>query len=932
MLFDEEGRALRAIGVLEELPRSFHTLGPAGFIQRLPEGMASDLILRLRADLELDTVEESWLEGTDMSRQAQEAACSGLLRLEWQKVFRQDAGEGLLPYFDREKLLERFRAGQRWLCAEYRRVDGGGVIRWARYVVSMAEDPVSRHICLFAYLISLDPGQLLTPYLQESDQRDPVSRLYTRESIQRIAGRLFARRAGGNRAVAFLQAGGLPFAAVEKGLEERLRYEFSAALSLVMGGSCLLGQYSPTQVVILFPSVPSKEDLRRRIEEGMACLHRMLQADAAFRSLRLTVGVSLLPAGSARYLPMLAQAFQTCILQLDAAADTVAFAQEVDDWGWTQLSSGAGSQVAVQPEEFSRALSAGEKDAAMACMEAMLAARTLDTSLSGVLRVLGDYYQADRVYILMLVEDRRALVMTYEWAGPGKRNIQQVVSGMPLERFPLLQRCLDGQAPVSLYRGGPEGAEGKAWYYTAFPLIREGEVDGFLCIENPRIHPEDAALFGKLIPYMLLERERFQSASSSAVRRLMEMPDRHAFLEMAQAITPEKYNTMGAVCLDVPSLSGSGGGGFENDSRTLWYVAKTLSNLFGGGMLFRVWESEFVAFYPNTTREVFLGRCGRLRSVMMRNCPRQVRIGRAWADRDFTGWQLAEEARSAMRLAISDPAVQAARLIERIAMDPQPQAPDASRFAVYFQPKVDMRTGALIGAEALVRGLSEDGKVIPPAQFIGALEADGAIRDLDLLVLERSLAQVDQWRQEGMGTVHLAVNLSRVTIAHPSTLASILALQSRYPGIPPEALELEITERGDGLDNAELQRIVEQFHSFGLRLSLDDFGSQYANLPLFTDVKFDTVKLDRSLITGATANPISRTLVRDIVWICKEFQMDCVAEGVETGEQAAALLEMGCTCVQGYFFDKPLPAAEFAGKYLRGRAAEGAAKTKEEKV
>ena len=107
----------------------------------------------------------------------------------------------------------------------------------------------------------------------------------------------------------------------------------------------------------------------------------------------------------------------------------------------------------------------------------------------------------------------------------------------------------------------------------------------------------------------------------------------------------------------------------------------------------------------------------------------------------------------------------------------------------------------------------------------------------------------------------------------------MLAVQSRYPALPPTALELEITERIGGIGTAAFGEVVKQFRSCGLRVSLDDFGSQYANLPLFTNVKFDTVKLDRSLITGLVSNPINRMLVQDIVHICQTYDMTCVAEG-----------------------------------------------------
>ena len=349
----------------------------------------------------------------------------------------------------------------------------------------------------------------------------------------------------------------------------------------------------------------------------------------------------------------------------------------------------------------------------------------------------------------------------------------------------------------------------------------------------------------------------------------------------------------------------------------LWYVAKTLTDIFGSALLFRTWESEFVIFYPNTTREVFLGRCGRLRSILQRRYPKQVRIGRAWADGVFTGKRLAQEARAAMRVEFAGRGGG-----ERLPVRPEDyasvtEAAQAGRFVLYYQPRIDMRDGSLAGAEALVRAVADDGSIAPPSRFIEFLEEDGSVRELDLYVLGQALAQAEQWRGQGLGIVPMAVNLSRVTLAHASALASILALQSRYPDIPASDLELEITERGDGIKTSELQSIVEEFHACGLRMSLDDFGSQYANFSLFTNVKFETVKLDRSLIAELTVNPMSRTLIRDLVQICRAYGMTCVAEGVENQEQAAALLEMGCAYAQGFYYDRPLPAAEFERKYLR---------------
>ena len=412
----------------------------------------------------------------------------------------------------------------------------------------------------------------------------------------------------------------------------------------------------------------------------------------------------------------------------------------------------------------------------------------------------------------------------------------------------------------------------------------------------------------------------------------MGVPDLRAYMETLYMLTSEHYSSMGAVYLDIPGISSINSRlGFEYGSRMIWYVAHTLTELFGSALLFRTWDAEFVVFYPNSTREVFLGRCGRLRSILQRRYPKQIRIGRSWSDGVFTGRRLAKEAKDAMQVEHIEPPGETRTLASPA--ENYTGVGDAvhdGRFTVFFQPKIDMRTGRLSGAEALVRGIGEDGSLIPPSQFIEYLEETGMIRELDLFVLEQSLTQMEQWRAAGLGIVPVAVNLSCITLVHPTTFASVLAVQSHFPDIPPSALELEITERGGGIETSELQSIVESFHSCGLRLGLDDFGSEYANLPLFTNVRFDTVKMDRILINEVAGNPIGRMLVQNIIQICRTYDMACVAEGVETEEQLNALLEMGCPYGQGYYYDKPMPAQAFEEKYLRGRAPAEQQKTNKE--
>ena len=819
----------------------------------MPEELVADLIVRMRANLDLDTVELLWVEGTDLSGQVQETRCSQILQLERQKIFCRGEQTEFPDHFDRERLLALYRAGQHWLCAEYRRVDGSGNIRWVRHVLYLAEDPVSRQIYLFVYLLRLDPDRRLEYAIQRGARRDAVTRLFDRETVRQMAETLFSDRRGGNRAVAVLQVNGLMGQGEHAGQDtERLRYAVAAALALALGGGCVLGQYSAHQFLIVIPSVTEKEELRRRMEETIAFLRRVLAAEPGADALRFCRWDQ--PAARGRR-GVQRDAFPGGPrggLLVECGGGHCGLCRGRGGLGVVPSAPGTGGSGERSDRECGPApVRIGkERGAGLRFRHAHRPdAGRVPPGRSADCRRTRDLVW---VYTMMLVEKRHALVMTFEWTGAGKCSIQQVVSGTQMERFPLLKKCMEERAPVFLSRQEPIDLDGgekekRPWYFSAFPLIREREVEGFLCIENAREHPEDAALFGTLIPFMVMQRERFNTKErpTGTMEQLMGLPDLRAYTQTVYTLTSEYYTSMGAVCIDIPNFGAvNSSHGFEYGSKMLWYTAKTLTDLFGGALLFRTGEAEFIVFYPNTTREVFLGRCGRLRSILQRRYPKQVRIGRAWAEGVFSGKRLTVEAKAAMR-------AEAAALAGEEPFPLQPEdyssvaeATRAGRFVLYYQPQIDMRTGALAGAEAL---------------------------------------------------------------------------------------ELEVTERGDRIKTDEFREIVDRFRACGLHISLDDFGSQYANLSLFTNVKFETVKLDRSLIAELGANPINRALVRDLVQICRAYGMTCVAEGVETEEQVAALRDMGCIYAQGFYYGRPVPAEEFEKTYLRN-AAEQKTISKEERI
>ena len=568
----------------------------------------------------------------------------------------------------------------------------------------------------------------------------------------------------------------------------------------------------------------------------------------------------------------------------------------------------------VRNVEPARRLSDNGKNTAIACLEALLLDESPDVVMAEVLRNLGEYYQADRVYTLALVDDGRSVRATHEWVNDGRRSLKKQFSDVPLDKIPMCWRALRENAPLHMR------SRGDRWSYAVFPLAPEdGEPDGLLCVENPRARMEGDGLFAVLMPYLERSlRVSGQGRDSGMRDALTGLQNLRAYMDKVCLLTSDAYSSLGAFILDIPGASQPRRRVGQRNSWRILYVAETLSAVFGRELLFRTRSDEFVALCANSTQNVFLARVLRAQSLLQRRYPGQLRFGYSWSEGLFSGDKLVKEARTIMLCNQLEPAAdgkgQSAHGVRGPAVA---GTAGLESFTIYLQPKVNMRTGDLVGAEVLVRGLDGSGRVIAPALFMESLERTGVIREVDLHVLKLALSTMENWRVRGWKVLPLSVNFSRATMLSASAPGSVLALFSRYPHISPNLLEIEVSENAGDLENRTLERAMAGFRPFGVRFGLDDFGTRYANLSVFANVAFDTVKLDRSLISGLSHNAVGRALVGDIVRLCAVRNMTCVAEGVETQAQIDALLAEGCVIGQGFYYGRPMSAADFERRYLR---------------
>lgn len=235
-----------------------------------------------------------------------------------------------------------------------------------------------------------------------------------------------------------------------------------------------------------------------------------------------------------------------------------------------------------------------------------------------------------------------------------------------------------------------------------------------------------------------------------------------------------------------------------------------------------------------------------------------------------------------------------------------PMALKREQFEVYYQPKVNINDQAICGCEALVRWY-RNGKMIMPLEFIPVLEREGTICSLDFYVLEKVCKAIKSWTERGLKPVRVSSNFSKVHLKNPSLADKIISVIERH-GVDPQFIEIELTEMS-GYDNYDnLALFIKKMRERGVHTSIDDFGTGYSSLNLLTDLDVDTVKLDKSYsIRLDNEEEKTKILVRNIVNMVHDLGFKVIAEGVETEEQADFLREIGCSTVQGYLYDKPLP-------------------------
>ncbi len=441
------------------------------------------------------------------------------------------------------------------------------------------------------------------------------------------------------------------------------------------------------------------------------------------------------------------------------------------------------------------------------------------------------------------------------------------------------------------------------------PIISgDNKVTGFVGTDNPKenIHKQSIMQsVAKFIASFMDETELVRKLNKlSYYDSLTGLKNRQSFNDAVNGLKDKEIKSLGIVYVDIKGLREI------NDAKGILFgdaiikkMGNTLTQIFGDDV-YRVGGDEYVVFKENSDEKAFEANILQLRGVLHQEKEYTATIGFTWNHNYGSDMG-------------SSKSYSGAEKYNRILLENLEMEISDDKYVVCLQPQMDLATGVVTSAEALVRRVGAGGIYQPPIHFIPFYEKEGIISKIDTFVFETVCKYLKEWREQGNTHIKsIAVSCSRMTIAEVGIVEIFSGLCAKY-GVDRSQILIEITETTNAISEHILKRIIQNFNDAGFSVSLDDFGSGYSNLTSFVISDFDEVKIDMKLINDIHKNEKSRALTEVVLILCQKLNnLVSVAEGVECEEQFNILKQMGCNKGQGYYFDRPITFAEFTEKYV----------------
>ena len=818
----------------------------------------------------------------------------------------------------RESLLKHYRSGNHWRYLEYRRINSRGEPRYVSLILCLLRHPISGNVHAFSYLRDVDTSYRWSHALGKPLHHDSATLLYSRETLSELVSSILkSSEAGAHCALTAFAFSGIDKIRAEQGahVENDVLFSIGRLCRFAATGNVIAGHLDSTHIALFRTDVISVTEHQAFADQFRARIETSLKLSFPSLEIGLVCGFSIEKASETSFGELEKKTLIACETAAHFTGQAVV---SYADSGISPDAAASAAHAAVQ-DSLPLVLLASP------CAETRSALREI---LESRYRILEADAAASVQTLLSGGAVPAALIVDSLLTAAGGQSFIAHLSADPLTRA----------IPILAISSGDADAYGKALENGAFDAIARPFIPTVAVTRVAGVisRGDYARVYAQNRSYELRFQHQENLLRLAEFDSLSGIYNKHTFCTRVRQIlnaNPGREYVIFRLDLD----------NFKVFNDTLGVPAgdRLLSDIGGalrrrvtpGNVYARFDADHFVLFLPaDTDARMIYDETISWLSAYPADFKLTCRIGvYSVVDPSVDISIMCDRALLAVRsikgnfqkrIAYYDDSLRNRLVEEQQLIGEVVDALDGKQFEVYFQPQINYDSGAIIGAEALVRWNHPTLGLLPPGRFIPLFEKNGFISELDAYVWEQSCHAMRRWLDSGgrLVPVSVAVNISRLDIYNPHLCDNLRALTEKY-SLPPSLLKLEITESAYIENPQQLVGVVNGLRAMGFTVEMDDFGSGYSSLNTLKDVPVDTLKLDMKFLTECLDSTRGGSILSSVVRMAHWLKLPVIAEGVETKEQADYLKSLGCYFMQGYYFGKPMPAAEFEKLLLSEKLA-----------
>lgn len=573
------------------------------------------------------------------------------------------------------------------------------------------------------------------------------------------------------------------------------------------------------------------------------------------------------------------------------------------------------------------------------CIGVLYRSKDIKKAIDIVLEKLGQFLDADRSYIFYIVGEK--MCNEYEWCAKEIEPQKDKLQDIPLSTIERWIPKFDNKECIIITNLEDIKNDSVEEYeilkdqavssLVVSPLEQDGKLIGYLGVDNP---PPDklmniATLLQTVCYFLLLANHQAENEQElsrlSYYDTLTSFYNRNRYIQDTEALNNSNVS-VGVIYLDVNGLKDVNDQlGHEEGDRLLVRCANRMNNLFDQANYYRIGGDEFVIVCPQIPCALFEKKVAELKKRFQFGSDCKVAIGANWEEAVKDINKVISKADANMYVDKKEfyrknPTSKRYRhhndeILHLTDLEGLEKEIESGRFIIYIQPQFSLIDQSVMGAEALIR-YQLDGKIIPPNTFIPLLEDTGLIDKIDTYVFTKICEKIRKWLDEGKKLFPICINFSSISLRNPLLKEDLQAICKEYQ-VPLQYLVIEITERISEDASCDIKKIIPELRKAGFTVAIDDFGTDSANLAMLSEVDFDILKIDKSLVNNIATNQRTLILMQHISKISHDFGFQMVAEGIETKEQWEILHLCCVENGQGYYFSRPIEMEIFEKHYLK---------------